>query len=69
MIPLRTRPKALWVWENFKFLLQDSTHESQRYVRSVAPEVDQEALLRSGCSHDSVKVLSRPSDGLTLEVS
>ena len=69
MIPLRTRPKASWVWENFKFLLQDSTHVSQRYVRSLAPEFDQEVLLLSGCLHDSVKVLSRPSDGLALKVS
>ena len=49
MILLRTRTKALWVRKNFKVLLQDSTHESQRYIRSMVPEFDQEVLLLSSC--------------------
>lgn len=59
MILLRTRAKALWIWEN-KFLLQDSINESHRCLKSLDPKFDQEVLLMSQRMPDSDKVLSKP---------
>lgn len=62
MILLRTRTKALWIWEN-KFLLQDSTNESYKCLKSWLPTLIRKSLVRlliSRCVPDSDTVLSKP---------
>lgn len=46
-----------------KFLLQDSTNEPQRCLKSMDPKFDHEVLRTSRCVPGSDKGLSKPSDG------
>lgn len=45
MILLRTKTKALRIWEN-KFLLQDSTHEFYRCLQSWLPNLTRKSLVQ-----------------------
>lgn len=68
MILLRTRTKALWIWEN-KFLLQDSTNESYRCLKSWLPNLTGKSLVKllmCRCVPDSGKVLSKPMMAMGL---
>lgn len=68
MILLRTRTKALWIWEN-KFLLQDSINESYRCSKSWLPNLTRKSLVKLLMSRgvpDSDKVLSKPMVAMAL---
>lgn len=70
MILLRTRAKALWVWENLSFYCKIQPMNPRGVLKSWASKCDQEVLLMSRSLHDSVKMLSKPSNsnwGLDLK--
>lgn len=47
MIVLRTRAKALWVWENFRFYCKSQSMNPRGSLTPLAPKFDQEVLLMS----------------------